>query len=199
MVAHDLRSPLNQICAVLGLIKPSDQTFKDYLEIISNSSHRLRDMVGNILDVNAVDSSGIKVKIEKIDIEDVLSQIVRLYEPKAKKKDLSLEYNIHSRDPLEADKCYLEQAIENLLSNAIKFSPNGTSIRLAYRNDANGGHIVSIKMKALVSMRKNWPDYLLPIKNLVPNQRMGKIQQVWGLSIVKKYVEAFGGNITLRQ
>jgi signal transduction histidine kinase/ligand-binding sensor domain-containing protein len=126
VVAHDLRSPLRQMMGLLTLVKMNvkiDETSNSYLDMVAKSALRLDDMIIKILDVDAIDSQQLNVKIEAVDLSAMCGLVVDRFSVDALRKRISIVRKIDPEIFVRADKDYLEQVIENLLSNAIKFSP----------------------------------------------------------------------------
>jgi len=143
MVSHELRTPLASIMGYTEMLLteepgPLTPTQKEFLEISYQSSERLLHIVEELLDVSRIETGRIKLKLERLRMEELVADIVEAMRPAAESKGLSLSLEVRGPiPPLEGDRARLEQVMNNLLSNAIKFTPEGGEVwvRLAGRDD----------------------------------------------------------------
>lgn len=199
IVAHDLKSPLNQISGILDIIKltSTDQTReqKEYIDKIFESTKRLRNMVTKILDVNAIESKSLNISFEDANLKSLLLETVDRFVEIARKKNINIQVDIEDNLPLaHIDKGLVSEVYENLLSNAVKYSPLGKSIsvRLSTVNNSLRTEFVDqgqgINEK---DMKKLFGRY----HKLSAKPTAGEDSTGLGLSIVKKYVEAINGKV----
>lgn len=197
IVAHDLKSPLNQMKGLLSLIKLNtglDAETQQYIGMIESSTKRLTDMIGKILDVEAIDAKKANVSIETINLTELLQNVVSRFEYSGKQKKIDLIASIEKDVLISADRMYTEQVFENLVSNAIKFSPLEKKV---YVNLVKKGDV------AVGEVRDEGPG----INDEDKKKLFGKYQKLsarptgneistgLGLSIVKKFVDAMNGEI----
>ncbi|MEO9966229.1 MAG: tetratricopeptide repeat-containing sensor histidine kinase [Reichenbachiella sp.] len=195
MVAHDLRSPLNNIKGLLGIIKDVSQDERDKMIALANqSTDVLRNRINQILDVEAINEGKINLKIEQVSVSEILTQLTRHISPEADKKQIS--FYTHSVKDMTcwADENYLLQVLENLCTNAIKFSKPGLEIFVRVTTEGNkitfevqdqGQGIPKSEIKQLFTRHAR-----ISIRPTHNESSTGL-----GLPIVKKYVEAMGGNV----
>ena len=100
---------------------------KDDLEDIVFASHTLLEIVGNIMDINKIESDKMKITSSPYSIQEEVKNLVRIYTTRLKEKNLTLEINITKDIPekLIGDKSHIKEIINNLLSNAIKYTNKG--------------------------------------------------------------------------
>lgn len=121
IVAHDLKSPLSGIIALLTILKSDhnirqDEETAEYVDLLSSAAHHLSDMVTSILEYSrqAINEQ----KIETVDVGELVSQTAfLLFPPK--------HIKIRAIPPLpifSTRKLKLQQTFQNLISNAIKYN-----------------------------------------------------------------------------
>lgn len=140
VVAHDLKSPLNQINGLANVIKLDEGNLndsqKECLDKIDVASGRLSNMVGKILNSRNVDLKEESLDIEPIDVEEMTADIINDYGTEAEKKEININQDFKSNGAkVMADKHYLRQVLDNLISNAVKFSPKGKDIHINLTSD----------------------------------------------------------------
>ncbi|UII30257.1 ATP-binding protein [Fulvivirga ulvae] len=197
IVAHDLKSPLNQIKGFTTIIKLTanlDEDTLKYLESIEMSANRLNEMIGKILDIEAIESRKLNIKLEGTNLSDILKECVSRYKITAAEKSIEINEHIEDNIRINIDISFINQVFENLISNAIKFSPSDTeiSVILTQKND-----------KVIFNITDQGPG----ISDEDQKKLFGKYQKLTarptgnetstglGLSIVKQFVEAMGGSI----
>ena len=199
IVAHDLRSPLNQIRGLLNLIKLSPENLtpdqQQFVDLSLKSSERLSSMIGRILDTNALESQEIALSLEMVDLDILLEEVVTNFKVQAADKDIELHL-ILPEDPIEIelDRNYAIQVLDNLLSNALKFSPSGTQVEVVLYEDGDVARI-EIKDEGPGISRKDQKRLFSRFQTLTARPTAGEASTGLGLSIAKRYVEAMGGRI----
>lgn len=197
IVAHDLKSPLNQIKGLLSLVKMTgqvDQETSKYLGMMDQSVVRLNEMIAKILDVEAIESRKLNLKIESINLSEVLTAVADRYANDAAKKNITIHRNIAADVFAQADKNYAEQVLENLVSNAIKFSPFDLCVAInLIRNEERA--ICEVKDQGPGLSEEDKKKLFGKYQKLSARPTGNEISTGLGLSIVKKFVEAMEGEI----
>jgi signal transduction histidine kinase len=198
IVAHDLKSPLNQIKGLVSIIKMTqekmDHESANCLELIENSVNRLGSMISKILDIEAIESRQLNLSIQKMDISENVKIIADRFKQDAEHKEIKLHFTSPAHLHIEADHGYINQIFENLLSNAIKFSPPKKNIHICVDEQEN---------KVLVAVKDEGPGMTEDDKKKLFNKYQklsarptgNESSTGLGLSIVKKFVEAMNGKI----
>ena len=106
------------------------------IQALSRNATRLQRLTDDILDVARIESETLMLKIEPLDLDDLISNIIEDYRNQVEKNkdNVGLHYEPKTNDSkitVEADRARLIQVISNLLDNAIKFTKSGGSIYVA--------------------------------------------------------------------
>lgn len=199
IVAHDLKSPLNQILGFLNIIKLSSTEMKgevgEFIPKIDQTAQQLKKMVTKILNVSAIESKKINVNREEVDLTYLLEECVIGFEELAKKKNITIKKLIkvgNAKSDLDAG--YVFEVFTNLLSNAIKYSPLGRTVTVSLAQVGNNNRLEFIDEGEgirLADMDKLFKKY----HKLSSRPTAGEDSTGLGLSIVKKYVEEMGGKV----
>jgi signal transduction histidine kinase len=197
IVAHDLKSPLNQIKGLVSLVritgKPDKETEK-FIDMMESSLNKLTNMIGKILDVEAIESKKLNLHIERTDLSELVRAVLARFKSEAEQKKIVLHDQIARNIYAHVDKDYADQVFQNLVSNAIKFSPVERNIFVS----------LTVRDKKVISeVRDEGPGLSEEDKKKL----FGKYQKLsarptgnetstgLGLSIVKKFVENMHGEI----
>ncbi len=124
-VSHELRTPLT---AIKGYVETLEEEIKgdslNYLEIIKRHTERVINIVNDLLTLSELENKGL-VHFEEVNILEIARNVFKLFDQKAKEKNLKL--NIYGSEPvtIRGDSFKLEQMFINLVDNAIKYTEHG--------------------------------------------------------------------------
>lgn len=197
IVAHDLKSPLNQIAGLLSLVKLTgkvDDSAAEYLTRAEESTKRLGQMIGKILDIDAIESKQLNVNMEKLNVSEVVDSVVKRYDGEAARKDISITRSIEPALFINADRNFTEQVLENLLSNAIKFSPFDRSV-LVTLQAAEGKVVCEIKDHGPGLSEADQKKLFGKYQKLSARPTGNETSTGLGLSIAKRFMVAMQGDI----
>ena len=134
IAAHDLKNPLNTALGFTKLIKEDIDTCKtdtlELLNLVEISLSNMYSLIIELLNSSVIEAGKLELKMQIIDIVELLSAITYLNKSNAAKKNQSLEF-IHDRKNdyyIKGDFIKIREAIENLVSNALKYSPFDSEI-----------------------------------------------------------------------
>jgi two-component system phosphate regulon sensor histidine kinase PhoR len=165
------------------------------LGIVKEENKRLVSQVENVLQAAALDKKDFKLKIEKINLSDLLESNVDQMSLQLEKRDGKISFVNKLKDPvIEGDAFHITHIFNNLLDNANKYSPENPVIKIEARDDGNEV-IVSIQDQGMgmtkESQRKIFDKfYRVPTGNLHDVKGFGL-----GLSYVKTMLEAHKGDV----
>lgn len=121
-VAHEIRTPLNCIINMLNFL---EQNLQDenlvirYLIPAVTSSKFLVSMANDLLDSAQIQAGTFKVTIVDFNIEQVIAEIIKLFELQAKNRGVAIE--VHEENMvsniIRSDPIRIKQILTNLLSN----------------------------------------------------------------------------------
>ena len=125
IVAHDLRNPLNGILGLCDLTEPTDETQREFIEDIQQSSESMMTLLNTLLEVSRVEGHSGPMKSEVIRINEILKSSLRPFEKQAAHKHITIQTELNTSDDvnIETQPDWLEICLSNLLSNAIKYTP----------------------------------------------------------------------------
>lgn len=143
-MSHEIRTPLN---AIVGLSEDNlSYEEKCPPEVIENShdiinaSQTLLEIVGNILDINKIESEKLEIVENPYDFRDSITKMCKVTTTRIGEKNIKFNLNIADDLPYEliGDKVHVKGVVNNILTNAIKYTEEG-EINLSVRcvNDYN--------------------------------------------------------------
>ncbi len=128
-MSHELRTPLNGVIGFAEIIKDTELTDeqREYLDNVITSGRNLLQIISDILDFSKIEAGRMELDEVKTNIIKLIKDSMKIIEPKADKKGLTLKTEIDRRLPtfVLTDPLRLKQVFLNLLSNAVKFTEQG--------------------------------------------------------------------------
>jgi len=127
-LSHEFRTPLNGILGYSSIIEnaATEKDLKDMARGINTSGKRLLDTLTAILDLSQLDTEKNLIQLEPIDTIKVVQSVADEYSPLAKRKGLALHFTIKDESfAAVADERLLGKSLSYILDNAIKFSQRG--------------------------------------------------------------------------
>ena len=142
-VSHELRAPVASMRLMAealdrGKIVAAEKQ-KEYYGFIVQECRRLSSMVENVLDFSRIDQGRKEYQFEPTDLQTLVEQTVKLMEPYAAERQVTLALanpslsTLHSS--LSLDGMALQQALINLVDNAIKHSPAQATVNVGLESD----------------------------------------------------------------
>lgn len=136
ILSHDLRSPLASLEQLLGLIKTGDFTPEEQASLLDEMLVQVSGtsaMLQNLLHWANSQLEGSKVNIEKVDLPQKVSAIVKAYYLIARRKNIKfIQQQTEDFPAVLVDPGHISVILHNLLSNAIKFTREGKEIHISF-------------------------------------------------------------------
>ncbi|MBC3252451.1 transporter substrate-binding domain-containing protein [Serratia fonticola] len=129
-MSHELRTPVSAIIGFLELIRLENKhpNAKDNnVDLAYSTGQSLLNLIGDILDIEKIDSGNFDIHPEWVDFGSLLTSTVNMFDALAMKKGLALvqQNDIRDQYPLWLDPQAIRQVLANLIGNAIKFTEQG--------------------------------------------------------------------------
>ncbi|MEW5939567.1 MAG: ATP-binding protein [Chloroflexota bacterium] len=195
LVSHELRAPLTTLNGGLELALEHADTLPDSarrtLETMVGESHRLTQLVQQILDVSRLQAGKLEINLGPVAVRPLMEQAAEVVLiPKGRHLEWRFDPDL---PPAWADEVHLEEIVRNLMRNADKYSPpeapiyicgcqEGEHVRIAVRDHGEG-------------IPKEAQQYIFERFGRAQNGE--NAQPGWGLGLyfARKLIEAQGGSI----
>ena len=203
-MSHEIRTPLNAIvglCEDMADNKDLSSSMKEDVDDVISASHTLLEIVGNIMDINKIESDKLEVNELTYNFKEEVETLFKINGTRIGTKSINYHLNIAPDVPeyLYGDKIHVKQILNNLLSNAIKYNDQGSielNIKCINKKETT---LLFITVKDTGrGIKKEYVDKLfhkferLDIEKNTTTEGTGL-----GLAITKKLVELLGGKINV--
>lgn len=132
VVAHDLRNPLGAIVSISSILldeKGISEEHMELLKMLKTSGMQSIEMISDLLSAN-LNYRPEEMKMEKIDMRQLLNECVDQLKFKAEEKGQQLELDVKDDVCVLADREKLQRVLSNLIVNAIKFSKLNATVHI---------------------------------------------------------------------
>ncbi|MEH6360470.1 MAG: ATP-binding protein [Amylibacter sp.] len=200
-IGHELRTPLNGILGFSQIIKRTKLSKQqlDYIERIEDAGKNLHFLLSNILDSETLGQDQLYLNIINTDIRALLDRTIRIFDPPAAEKGITLHLEIDNDIPtrLKVDGVRLGQCVSNLLSNAVRFTKTGSiTVRASYENEPNQRLSISV-IDTGIGIPEDQTDIIFEKFIRGENQSLLQSGTGLGLWLVRSIAKAMNGTITL--
>ncbi|HXI28140.1 MAG TPA: ATP-binding protein, partial [Vicinamibacterales bacterium] len=136
MLGHELRNPLAPILTALQLmaLRGDGSGLKERTVIDRQVRHLVR-LVDDLLDVSRIARGKIELRIQAVDISEIVAAAVEATSPALEERFHRLEVDVPRGLVLHGDTTRLTQIVVNLVSNAAKYTEPHGRIRIDARQD----------------------------------------------------------------
>jgi two-component system, OmpR family, phosphate regulon sensor histidine kinase PhoR len=201
-VSHELKTPLSLMSMFSEILKTgrikSNETRREYYNIIHNECERMGRLIGNLLDFASLEQGGRARRFESINVAQLVAKELEAYAYQLQKDGFQLTADVDPHVPETlADPTAISMALFNLLDNSIKYSGEQKLVKVKVAQ--NNGYIA-------LSVTDSGPG--------IPVEERQKIFEKFyrgsaaaakktrgsgiGLSLTKHVAEMHGGDILLQ-
>jgi signal transduction histidine kinase len=195
-VSHELMTPLTAMRGYVETLSMpelqlDDETARRYLAIVTEETHRLEHIIGDLLDLARLEGGGGTMRRETVDVTWLFERVAMRHERELRERRVTLVQHVaEGAAHVVGDADRLEQALQNLAANALRHIEDGGQITL----EAEPG----VRLRVRDTGPGIAPEHLPLIFDRfykIDAARKASGGSGLGLSIVKAIVERHGGAI----
>jgi signal transduction histidine kinase/ActR/RegA family two-component response regulator len=129
-MTHEIRTPINGIIGISGILSESKNIGKEDMQNIAtivNSAQNLLSIVNQVLDFSKINANKTELKFNTFCIHDLIEDVANSTVSNIGNKKIEMIFHIDKNVPntLISDAGALKQTLENIVNNAIKFTKKG--------------------------------------------------------------------------
>ena len=169
MIVHELRSPLGNMKKIGEIMKEESirqdkKAYNEYVQMFSQSSSDMLDIVNDLLDVAKLEAGKFEVSKRKANIKEIIEDRIKFFDTTSRSAKIELAGVFGREIPVDVllDPLRISQVLSNLISNAIKFSRPGGRVFVQAFMHRNGQDLEREAAEAGISWFKD-------IENKLPN------------------------------
>ncbi|WP_263263413.1 transporter substrate-binding domain-containing protein [Pseudomonas entomophila] len=202
--SHEIRTPMNAVLGMLELaLRKAAKGELDTLalQVASESASGLLELLSDILDISRIESGHLALNPKPVDIHALATQVVQLYQAKAREKGLRLELALGAGTDggVLLDPLRFQQILGNLLSNAIKFTREG-GVTVSLDGEVEGNELalrLVVQDTGIGIPQGDLGRLCQPYQQAGNHQVSGRAGAGLGLSISQHLCRIMGGSLEL--
>jgi len=204
-MSHEVRTPLNGILSTLQLLGTTslDAEQQEYLIAAIKSSHRLTQLLSDILDLTKIEAGKLPCRESRFEFSQLRRAVLELFAKAASDKGVGLVFAIDDDMPrwLVGDEARLRQILFNLVGNAVKFTLQGQVAVEAKPLPSAGGDRLQVLFTVSdtgIGIPDDQLQYVFEPFSQIEGSYTRRFQGAGlGLSIVRKLVRMLGGELAV--
>ncbi len=202
-IAHELQSPLTLISGALERYlyknKHDGRTLfhNNFLSIVNQQTSRLNYLIYQLLEFRKAEAGFLKNNYSKVNISNLLFNIVELFMPLSDQRNLDFDLQIEPDISIWTDKDKLEKIIFNLLSNAFKHTQQDQRIIVALNIDDQFSLVKIVVTNSGHNLSQHDLDKLFGKFVVLDDTQQTKISSGIGLAFSRELAVLLHGNITV--
>ena len=193
-LVHDLKNPIAVVSANLDYIAESvaesDHEVQAAVRDARDANARITAMVQDMLTIASLEQSQVSLRIERIDVAELLDEVYRTQVRNAESRGISVQLAAEKGTEVNGDRALLRRVLENLADNALRYTPRGGSVGfICHRGDpiemgvANTGAPIPTEIRGKI------------FEKFFRGQGAGLLNAGLGLNFCHQVVAAHGGDI----
>jgi PAS domain S-box-containing protein len=202
VASHQLRTPLGSMRWNLEMLLGGDlgevsEEIQAIAKQIYDGNMRMIGLVNDLLDVSRIDQGRVMDNPIAVDLGQVIEETILEIEPLTMAKRVKVSSSIDKNAPqLTLDKKRIREVVENLISNAVKYNKVDGTVIVTLTSDSEKIEIVIADSGMGIpkkDMGKLFSKFFRA-ENAVRSETEGT---GLGLYVVRKFVENWGGSLTV--
>ena len=205
-MSHEIRTPLNAIVGFSEDIQSrkdtADPDIVEDADYIMEASKTLLEIVGNILDINKIESNKMEIVEVPYNFKEEIENLAKIDATRIGEKNINFKINLAPDIPYEliGDKTHIKEIVNNLLTNAIKYTEQG-EIELNVKcinKDKISNLIISVRDTGRGIKAENINKLFTKFERLDIEKNSTTEGTGLGLAITKALVDMMGGKINVQ-
>ncbi len=204
--SHEIRTPLNGIIGMAEILLRGEKLAPDTLdrvEAIHGSSHMMKAIVDDILDVSKMESGIVTLAPAPFKLPATLKDVERVWRDSAELKNVALKMNVASGpdtpETIIMDPQRFRQIAFNLVSNAVKFTDEG-QVDVSSRIEVDGDRhwlVLDVADTGIGIPEDELEKIFEPFHQVDGGTTRAKSGTGLGLTICRNFARAMGGDVTV--
>lgn len=198
--SHELRTPLSVILSQSEIALRKERAVEEYrnaLAAITEAAKMMSQIVQKLLTLARLSSDKVELNIEDINICKTIHEAVKLLNPLAEQKGISINISGNEQPVIRGDRAVLLELFTNLIDNAVKYNTPHGKIDISIRKEMD--FIVTEIKDTGIGIPEGDLDRVFDRFYRVDKSRSRESGGIGlGLSICEEIVKLHGGRIEIK-
>jgi len=199
-ITHELKTPITTVGVAMEAlsnfnVNNNPEKREEYINISKQELSRLSFLVDKVLTLNEFESTATNLKIESINLLELVNKVVDSFQLQAEKQQATL--NVHTvghQFDLQGDPVHLTNVLYNLIDNALKYSSTSAQIEMVVMEEE---HEIQLKISDNgIGIPESYQDKIFDKFFRVPTGDLHNVKgHGLGLSYVANVIQQHQGKI----
>jgi two-component system phosphate regulon sensor histidine kinase PhoR len=158
--SHELRTPLASVRGFIetlqGPARHDEAARERFLAIMADQAERMTRLIDDLLLLSRVEEKANLTPIGKVDLNDVIEDVVRSIAPVAEERNITITVDPAPTPPIaKGDRDELFQVFQNLIENAVKYGRDRGTVHVTVKKKSEGQGTIADRV--LVKIADNGP------------------------------------------
>ena len=138
-VSHELKTPITLILGYCEALKldVDEETKNEYMGIIISESHKMNNLISDMLDIARLQSGDKQITKEPFDFSALLHKLINKHQLIFKENKINLTTDIEDNIIINGDKSKLELVLSNFVVNAVRYVDEKKNIKISLFEEDN--------------------------------------------------------------
>ncbi len=196
VLCHDLMNSVGAAQAMMD-IKKMDEGFSEEDEMMSLAINNAVDVIGIVHQLRKIDENKMQISLTLCNLKELISETLIILQAKIQQKNIEIIVDINDEEVVLVESVsFVNSIMNNLLTNAIKFSYPDSKIIISAKKIEDVVHL-SVKDFGIGMPESLQADVFEVEKTTTREGTSGELGTGFGMPLVKKFIEAYGGSIEI--
>jgi two-component system heavy metal sensor histidine kinase CusS len=132
-IAHELRTPINNIMGEVGVALTKERPNEEYREILAScleETTRITKIIDSLLFIAKAEDPKMEILKERIHLKTEITNLSDFFDAAASESGVSITVSVPENLEVQAEKTLFQTALGNVISNAINYTPTGGTVKV---------------------------------------------------------------------
>jgi len=199
ILCHDLMNSVGVVQSFLSL-RSYDEELTEEDSYMLTAINNAIDVITLVRQLRSIEEKKVTINLALLDLREMVELSCSMVQEKAKNKNIILRIDVDESLNIAVEKTsFVNSVLNNLLTNAIKFSQIGGEIIIAADDNTEGNSLLFSVQDFGVGMPEALANSVFDVEKQTSRPGTeGEQGTGFGMPLVKRFVESYGGEIELK-
>ncbi|WP_421878203.1 sensor histidine kinase [Pacificispira sp.] len=201
-MSHELRTPLNAVIGFSEMLRMGELSDKqnEWTGHIHNAGTHLHELVSQILDLAQIERGRLNIRIQAVNIVDIVTECLAQMQPYAQKKQVVVTNKVTTKTEITVygDPTRLRQCVFNILSNAVKYNRIDGTVTITGLATQDGYYRIAVADTGIGIAPEEHPYVFRMFQRFAEEPDLAHDGAGIGLAVTDQLVRLMGGRLSFR-